>query len=85
MRVILIFFVISAICHKSLDGFLSFPFLARDALDAFYQVVSANDIVESNIMKSAVYGELCLRPCKKGDIKICHFKFIIKFYQVMSG
>ena len=38
----------------------------------------------SDLMTKAIPGEFCSRKCI-GDKKVCHFKFMIKFYQVLSG
>lgn len=61
---------------------------ADSAVDSFLNRIKVNvkkENDEENFMKDAIRGELCNRECKMNDKKVCRFKFMIKFYQVMSG
>jgi hypothetical protein len=70
---------------NSYDSFLTFPFRAYDALDIFYTATVREHKIEENLMKYAVPGEVCNRECSPNDAKVCYFKFLIKYYQVLSG
>lgn len=84
MNIFLKIFVILTILIKS-ECFLTFPFKAQDALDIFLRTISNEVKIEENVMKYAIPGELCYRKCEDNDAKVCYFKLIIKYYQILSG
>lgn len=66
------------------EAFLTNPFLGDNAVKSFLDEISVKRPDTVDLMTQAIPGEFCNRECT-GDKKICHFKFMIKFYQVMSG
>lgn len=36
-------------------------------------------------MKRSIRGEDCYRPCSEVDPKVCYFKFVLEYYQVLGG
>lgn len=76
--------LISLLMTKTLvvDGFLNFPLSADKAVETFLDAIQDN---QGDFMKFAVPGDQCKRECKSYDKKVCHFHFMIKFYQVLSG
>ncbi|KAG5683781.1 hypothetical protein PVAND_013045 [Polypedilum vanderplanki] len=84
MRLITKLFTILFI-SQFIHGFLIFPFTAENALNVFYKNIYENgENIDENVMKYSVPGQFCLRDCSDGKSKVCYFKFIIKYYQVMS-
>lgn len=58
---------------------------ASNVVNSSFNKVKVIRADESSFMRNAIKGELCNRECKHDDVQVCHFKFMIKFYQVMSG
>ena len=77
-------FVIALVAFDACFCFLPYHFIAHEALSQFFDVI-ADKRVESVSVKNAVSGEKCLRECRDGDKRICHFNFTLKHYQVMGG
>lgn len=70
---------------KFSDNFIIYPF-AKDVLDMFYRnIIEKDKNLTESVIKYAIPGELCYRGCRENDVRVCSFKFIIKYYQVMSG
>lgn len=85
MKFIILIFVL--LNFTRIEGFISYPFFAKNALDTFITSIKYdedNDMKE-NLMKYSVHGDMCYRDCQKNDTKVCYFKFQIKYYQVLSG
>jgi hypothetical protein len=77
--------VILIILGLNIHGFLIFPFTAQHALNVFYKSIKNDETIDENVMRHSIAGQMCLRECGKGHAKVCYFKFIIKYYQVLSG
>lgn len=61
-------------------------FIKQYFLEHFLQSLSHRDLsTEEDLMKFAVPGEKCLRPCVEGDQNVCHFEFRLEHYQVLGG
>ena len=81
--VIFIAFIISIKC---IQCFLPYPFTADQLLQPFLESLgTADEEIETNLMKHAIAGESCIRECKNNDKKVCHFNFTLKHYQVMGA
>ncbi|CAG9803373.1 unnamed protein product [Chironomus riparius] len=82
--IIFIFVLLNFAC---IDGFLSYPFFAKNLLGTFLTSIKydENKDMKENLMKYAVHGDTCYRDCQKNDTRVCYFKFQIKYYQVLSG
>lgn len=76
-------FLIVFIAVSVLVSIQSVP--SSNDVNSFLDKIKVNRGDESSAMRNAIKGELCNRECKRGDVQVCHFKFMIKFYQVMSG
>lgn len=76
--------ILNLFAFCAVDCFLTNPFLADNSVKNFLDIIDSNND-GNNFMNYAVDGELCNRKCKTNDKKICRFKFMIKFYQAMSG
>lgn len=63
-------------------GFLQYPFLAKSLLNDFLSTV---EVDQSISLKQMVHGVECNRECKPNDVKVCRFRFMIKYFQVMGG
>ena len=83
MKLVILIFLIKNFNY--IQGFVSFPFIANNALDIFIKTFKHEENIEENIMKYASFGESCYRTCQKNDTRVCYFKFQINYYQVMSG
>lgn len=84
MKLISVFFPLLV---YSVHCFLNFSPSGENA-DSFLDTikVTLKDIDDENdFMGKAVNGEFCNRDCRVDDSRVCHFKFMIKHYQVMSG
>lgn len=79
-----LFIIIQLFAFCAVECFLTNPFLADNSVKSFLNVVESNSD-GNNLMNQAIAGELCNRECKTNDKKVCRFKFMIKFYQAMSG
>lgn len=76
--------VLLSVC--SVGGFLNFPPSGDNAVATFMEIIRMKRThSESDFMKNAIRGEICNRKCRFNDRRVCHFKFMIKYYQVMSG
>lgn len=64
---------------------MTFPFIAKSLLDTFLDSITNVEKMEDNVMDYSIPGELCYRECRPHDIRVCYFKFRVKFYQVLSG
>lgn len=72
----------------SVHCFLNFPPSGENAVTSFLDTVSVKTKKTedtTDIMSKSVRGELCVRECRVDDRRVCYFKFMIKYYQVMSG
>lgn len=56
-------------------------------LDSYVKTLSTVENFEEDLMKHAVPGEECLRSCdeEKETMKVCYFKFVLEYYQVLGG
>ena len=74
---------------STIDCFLNFPPSGDDAVASFLNTIKINstkvDNEESFFEKNSIRGDFCNRECRDDDRRVCHFKFMIKYYQVMSG
>jgi hypothetical protein len=84
MKFFLIIFLASG-TFSLFNCFLVYPFLAQNALDIFLPTVTNVEKIEDNVMEYAKPGEFCARECTENDIRVCYFKFRIRFYQILSG
>lgn len=84
MKLYLIIFLISK-SFSLFNCFLVYPFLAQNSLDLFLRTVTNVEKIEDNVMQYATPGEFCVRECKENDIRVCYFKFRVRFYQILSG
>lgn len=56
------------------------------ATDSYAKSVgAAKESIKENVMRHAVAGAECLRPCETHYRKVCHFKFQLEHYQVLGG
>lgn len=86
MMKLALFFIVFLRNIMFLHSFITYPFNAKSLLDEFLTIVSHSyEKIENNVMENAIPGELCNRGCQSDDFRVCHFKFRIKFYQILSG
>lgn len=60
--------------------------LLFEHVDAFLKSLSKHaSKTEEDFMSNAVPGEACYRTCQEGNVRVCHFKFNLEYYQVLGG
>lgn len=78
----IISFVFLALSLNICAGFFQFPFSAKKWLG---EVLTTLENQQTFSLDRMVRGEECNRPCKKNDVKVCRFHFMMKYFQVLGG
>jgi hypothetical protein len=75
-------FVLLALAVSACSGFFQLPMSARKWLG---DILTTLEDEQTFSLHNMVRGEECNRVCRKNDVKVCRFHFMMKYFQVLGG